>query len=484
MNGAARCLFDPTGPAACTIVVLGATGDLARRKLFPALAGLFARGRLAEESRIMACGRRMMSDESFRSLLGGGNGATATPEFLRHISYHRLDFSEAETFSTMAARMRADGWPANRLFYLALPPASYEDAAKCLGNAGLGREDGNWSRIVIEKPFGHDLESARRLNRTLHAHFREEQIFRIDHYLAKETVQNILVFRFANAIFEPLWNRQYIDSVAILATETLGVGSRAAYYDSAGVLRDMFQNHLLQILALTAMEPPARFEAEQVQDEKIKVFRSLKPPGENDLATGQYGAGAIDGEDVAAYVDEPGVPPDSATPTFARLTAYIDNWRWRGVPFVMISGKRLRKKITRIVIGFRSVPHSMFRDILADDIPRNRLLINIYPGEGIGLSFQSKAPGGRFCLGEELMRFDFAGQGDGTDAYGRALIDCLNGERLLFWRQDGIEATWKYLEPALACCGRQAPPVIYPAGTYGPPPEHEYISSLVGEGER
>ena len=478
MAGAARCLIDTGGPVSCNIVVMGATGDLARRKLFPALAGLLEKGHLAGACRIVACGRKTMTDGEFRALLG----PSAPPELLERTSYHRTDFSDPATFAGLAARLRQADRPANHLFYLALPPAGYGPAADALGRAGLAREEGNWSRIVIEKPFGHDLESAKALNRTLHAHFREEQVFRIDHYLAKETVQNILVFRFANAIFEPLWNRQYIGSVAILATETLGVGGRAAYYDSAGVLRDMFQNHLLQLLALTAMEPPTSFEAEQVQDEKVKVFRALKPIEKKDLATGQYGAGEINGEPVPAYRDEPGVAPSSATPTFARLTARIDNWRWRGIPFVMISGKRLREKITRIVINFRRVPHSMFRDILADNVPRNRLFINIYPGEGIGLSFQSKAPGPRFCLGEEMMRFDFPSQDGGIDAYGRALIDCLRGERMLFWRQDGIEATWRYLEPALACCGQGGGPTIYPAGSFGPPPEHEYLSRLAGKG--
>jgi glucose-6-phosphate 1-dehydrogenase len=457
---------------------MGATGDLARRKLFPALAGLFGMGYLAENSRIMACGRREMDDDGFRGILRHGGGPAADERFCGRVAYHRLDFGDPSTFSRLRERMKEPGRPANRLFYLALPPSSYEDAATGLGRAGLAREEDGWSRIVIEKPFGHDLDSARRLNRVLHAHFREEQVFRIDHYLAKETVQNILVFRFANAVFEPLWNRQYIDSVAIMATETLGVGGRAAYYDSAGVLRDMFQNHLLQLLALTAMEPPARFEAGQVQDEKVKVFRSLKPIGPADLVTGQYGQGTVEGRKVPAYVDEPGVAPASRTPTFARLTARIDNWRWRGVPFVMVSGKRLGKKVTRMVINFRRVPHSMFRGLLAEDVPRNRLFINIYPDEGIALSFQGKAPGGRFCLGEEMMRFDFAGHDQGLDAYGRALVDCLHGERMLFWRQDGIEAAWRYLAPALERCGRTTP-AIYPAGTYGPAAEHEFIAGMV-----
>ncbi len=497
INGA-QCIFNPSGPAEpCRIVVLGATGDLAGRKLFPSLFTLFKAGHLNPESRITGCGRGEMSDDEFRRMTEekvspDDSEGEQWRRFRQLISYHRLDFNDDASFAALAAGLiPEEGKPAvNRLFYLALPPSSYERAATAIGRAGLGREDGGWSRIVVEKPFGHDLTSARSLNAALHACFNEEQIFSIDHYLAKETVQNILVFRFANAIFEPLWNRQYIDSVAIMATETLGVGHRAAYYDTAGVIRDMFQNHLLQLLSLIAMDPPARFEADQVQDEKVKVFRALKHISSNhdDLAIGQYGNGEIDDGKVAAYREEPGVAAESTTPTYARITAHIDNWRWRGVPFTMISGKRLEKKITRIIINFRRVPHSLFKDILADTIQRNKLIINIYPDEEICLSFQSKVQGTHLCLNQEVMRFAFATGDDQIDAYGRVLLDCLNGERLLFWRQDGLEETWKYLDQILARDNTSRPPgqtlAIYAAGSLGPNREEKLLRHLLTAGKQ
>ena len=492
MNDTAQCIFNPTAKAKpCQVVILGATGDLAGRKLLPALFTLFHEGHLHRESRVIGCGRGEMDDEEFRLLVEkkvqpGTEEKEEWQAFREKVSYQTLDFDSDASFTGLAERLNqlADGSAVDRLFYLALPPKSYEKAARALGRAGLGRESKkNWSRIVVEKPFGHNLISARCLNSALHAYFSEEQIFRIDHYLAKETVQNILVFRFANAIFEPLWNRQYVDSVAVLATETLGVGHRAAYYDTAGVIRDMFQNHLLQLLSLITMEPPARFEADQVQDEKVKVFRSLKPltPDGTELVTGQYTAGTMGKERVPAYLDEENIPIDSITPTYARLTAHIDNWRWRGVPFTLISGKRLGRKVTRIIINFRRVPHSLFTDIIAETIQRNKLIINIYPNEEINLSFQSKVQGSHFCLDQEVMRFAFATADGKIDAYGRVLLDCLGGERLLFWRQDGLEETWKYLDPVLSAA---KPPTIYPAGSLGPGEDDELVSHLLSIGKQ
>ncbi len=350
-----------------------------------------------------------------------------------------------------------------------------------LGNAGLSVEnqnDAGWVRIVVEKPFGRDLKTATDLNKTLNKHFKEEQIFRIDHYLAKETVQNVLMFRFANAIFEPLWNRMFIDHVHITAAESLGVENRAEYYEESGVLRDMFQNHMMQLLALTAMEPPARLQPDFVQDEKSKVFRSLRPfsayNSRDSLILGQYGPGTVDGRPVSGYREEPGVNPESLTPTFSRMKVFVDNWRWHGVPFYLISGKRLARKMTEIVIQFKKAPHSMFRGILGEAVSSNILTLGIYPDETINLSFETKIPGARVCLRSVRMHFDYRQNYSGPvmDAYEKAIMDCIQGDHMLFWRQDGVELCWSFLEPLLEDCencpDRGEGLLFYPAGSWGP----------------
>ena len=350
-----------------------------------------------------------------------------------------------------------------------------------IGRAGLsaGMTDGNgWSRIVVEKPFGTNLETAVDLDRSLHEYFKERQIFRIDHYLAKETVQNILMFRFANTLFEPIWNRRYIDHVVITATETLGVEHRAGYYERSGVLRDMFQNHMMQLLALTAMEPPSRFEDELVRDEKTKVFRALRPfPVEHlqdYLVLGQYAAGTIEGKPVPAYREEPDVAPNSITPTFAMMKVYLDNWRWQGVPFYMTSGKRLATKSTEIAIQFKTVPYSMFRHVLGEAILANRLTLGIHPEEKITLSFQTKNPGARVCLRTVTMDFHYDQNYTGPilDAYEKVLIDCMLGDQMLFWRQDSVERCWSFLTPILneceTCGDREQMLHFYKSGGPGP----------------
>jgi glucose-6-phosphate 1-dehydrogenase len=375
----------------------------------------------------------------------------------------------------------ARGTRGNRIFYLAIPPTLYETTAQKLGKAGLSaekKEGFGWSRIVVEKPFGRDLQTAAVLDRKLHEHFQEHQIFRIDHYLAKETVQNILMFRFANAIFEPIWNRTYIDSVTITAAETLGVEHRAGYYEQAGVLRDMFQNHMMQLFALTAMEPPSVFEAERVRDEKAKLYRALRPFPvdrlEDFLVLGQYSRGTFDGKDAPAYREEPGVSPESLTPTFAMMKVVVDNWRWQGVPFFLTSGKRLAKKITEIAIQFKEVPHSMFRSVLGEHISANRLILGIYPEEKISLTFQTKNPGARVWLRSVTMDFLYhqGYTGPVLDAYERVLLDCMLGDQMLFWRQDGVELCWSFLTPILwgceACTNRAEMLLPYEAGTWGP----------------
>jgi glucose-6-phosphate 1-dehydrogenase len=369
----------------------------------------------------------------------------------------------------------------NRIFYLAIPPTLYETTARMLGQASLSKEDderGAWSRIVVEKPFGHDLETARKLDNVLHEHFQEHQIFRIDHYLAKETVQNVLMFRFANAIFEPFWNRQYIDHVRITAAETLGVEHRAGYYENAGVLRDMFQNHMMQLLALCAMEPPSIFEADRVRDEKVKIYRCLRPfpleSLESYLVLGQYGEGTVEGRAVPAYRAEPKVSAESLSPTFAMMKLFIDNWRWQGVPFYLCSGKRLAEKRTEIVIQFKEVPHAMFRHSIGAQITGNRLTMGIHPEERITLTFQTKNPGAKVCLRSVTMDFHYhqGYEGPALDAYEKVLLDVIAGDHMLFWRQDGVELCWSFLTPVLkGCetCGNRAQMLLpYKAGTWGP----------------
>ncbi|KPK20424.1 MAG: glucose-6-phosphate dehydrogenase, partial [Nitrospira bacterium SG8_3] len=379
----------------CAIVILGASGDLTVRKLIPALFNLYLNDGLPEPFLIVGCSRTTMSDQGFRDKMEKGLEETGQLEkakwkaFAKSLYYRSIDYRELSSFMQMGEELRdlekKHKTLGNKIFDLALPPSLYGTVAQMIGEAGLSieKENGNgWSRIVVEKPFGRDLETAVELDKALRRHFQEHQIFRIDHYLAKETVQNVLMLRFANSILEPIWNRNYIDHVEITAAESLGVEHRAGYYEQAGVLRDMFQNHMMQLLALTAMEPPSLFEADYVRDEKVKVFRSLRPFPVEDLdkylVLGQYGPGVIEGNKVPAYRDEPGVSPNSLTPTFATMKVFIGNWRWKGVPFYLTSGKRLNRKLTQISIQFKEVPHSMFRPVLGEHISANRLILGIY----------------------------------------------------------------------------------------------------------
>ncbi len=480
------------GPLApCTIVIFGASGDLTARKLIPALYNLFLNRTLPEPFAVIGCARTELDDSLFREKLRQGCAEHSThdlshwPEFARRIHYKAVDYQSRDSLNELATFLRRQdarsGTGGNRIFYLATPPNVYATVAEHLGLTGLTAEeqDGNgWARVVIEKPFSFDLDSAVSLNRTLGRSFAEKQIFRIDHYVAKETVQNLLMFRFANAIFEPLWNRNYIESVSITAAETIGVEHRAGYYEQSGVLRDMFQNHMLQLLAMTAMEPPSRFAADHVRDEKVKIFRSLRPFPvdrlDDLLVLGQYQAGHIGGQPCRAYRDEPGVSPESVTPTFAIMKVYIENWRWQGVPFYLASGKRLPRKVTRISIRFRKIPHSMFRNVLQGDAPANQLILGIQPEEYIALSFQTKNPGAKVCLRTVRMDFDYLRDytGPGLDAYEKALLDCIQGDHMLFWRQDGVELCWAFMMPVINACEQCSDPAgrlkPYPAGTWGP----------------
>ncbi len=485
------CLF--TGPLdPCILVIFGASGDLAGRKLLPALFSLFRQGALPRPFLVVGCARTEFSSDSFRVAVwerlqaqGAAEGA-AWEHFAPHLHYLSFDYSSLASYvllnNFLQELEKQHHTRGNRIFYLAVPPSLYQEVALLLHQAGMAEQwvrGQGWARIVVEKPFGRDLASAVELNRTLRQGFGEEQIFRIDHYMAKETVQNVLIFRFANTIFEPLWHRHYIEQVGIIAAETLGVEQRASFYEETGVLRDMFQNHMLQLLALIAMEPPSLFEAQRVRDEKAKVFRSLKPlemplaPGT--VVLGQYTAGEANGRRVPGYREEPGVSPHSLTPTFALLTVHLDNWRWQGVPFYLLSGKRLAKKITRIVIQFREVPHSLFRNVHLGPIQPNRLIIGIHPEENITLTFETKNPGAVVCLRRVTMEFPYYQnyRGPILEAYEKSLLDVIQGDQMLFWRQDAVELAWQYLDPLVHAC-ESCPDLahllrFYPAGSWGPP---------------
>ncbi len=446
------------------MVIFGASGDLAQRKILPSLYRLFRDGLLPDDFFILGAARKDMGDDSFRRMVmdalraafSGEVKDASREEFTNRIYYSRVEYDRADSYISLRERIglleKRHGSLQNRIFYLSVPPEVYEPVISNLGSSGLSREEGGYTHTVIEKPIGWDLASAKRLNSVLGGSFAENQIYRMDHYLAKETVQNIIMFRFANSIFEPMWNRSYIDHVQITVSETVGVEQRAGYYEKAGVLRDMFQNHLLQLLALTAMEPPALFEAERVRDEKVKVFSSIRKfqldrTGEL-VVLGQYGKGRIGARDVAAYRDEPGIAPDSVTPTFAAMKVFVDNWRWDGVPFYLRSGKRLVNRKAEISVHFKPVPHLLFSNTIQQGIEPNTLMIRVQPDEGISLIFQAKTPGSRVCLNPVLMDFSYQKIFSLSD-YERILLDCMQGDQMLFVREDGIEKAWELFTPLI-----------------------------------
>ncbi|MBU0479559.1 MAG: glucose-6-phosphate dehydrogenase [Proteobacteria bacterium] len=481
----------------CTIVIFGATGDLTSRKLLPALFNLYRNRNLPEPCVIVGCGRTDLDSASFRKYLREKcpDAATDSGEwvsFMKRVHYQQVLYDSLGTYQELAVYLEAldksEGTTGNRIYDLAVPPALYPVIAKNLTRAGLATEEnGRWTRIVVEKPFGSDLASARELDRVIHEGFTEEQIFRIDHYLAKETVQNIMMLRFANSIFEPLWNRNYIEYVGIAAAEELGVGTRAGYYEKTGVVRDMFQNHLLQLLSLIAMEPPAAFSPDRIRDEKVKVFRSLQPftsvDLDEDLILGQYGPDRTG--KVPGYRQEAGISSDSLTPTFAMMRLFLDNWRWQGVPFYLYSGKRLARKDTRMVIQFKHAPHSMFREVLGENITANRLTMAIFPEEEIRLSFQTKVPGARICLQTMNLDFNYSEDFSGPvlAAYEKVLLDCMQGDQMFFWRQDAVELAWEFLTPILeecaVCDDRPGRLHFYEAGSWGPEAAGEWLSQLM-----
>jgi glucose-6-phosphate 1-dehydrogenase len=462
-----------------TIVIFGASGDLTRRKLVPALFSLFRKGRLPEGCNIVGFSRSDYSHDAFREhlrtgvqeLAGAIYDEDAWQAFAPHLWYSRGDSERREDYDGLRQCLRdLEGGPANRVYYAAVAPELFPILAEHLGDAGLTREHGGWRRIVVEKPFGTDLDSAQALTRTLHAVFTEEQIFRMDHYLGKETAQNILFFRFANTIFEPVWNRNYISNVQISVLEEIDVGRRGPYYDHAGILRDMFQNHLLQLLTLVAMEPPASFAPEAVRNEKAKVLGAIRPVNLWETARGQY----------RGYREAKGVAPDSPTATYGAMALHVDNWRWRGVPFFLRSGKALACRTSEITINFQCPPHMIFN---VGNFGPNMLSICIQPDEGMHLRFQAKVPDQPEETREVDMEFLYKthfGEGSLPEAYERLLLDVLNGDASLFPREDQIEITWKLIDPIIrGWQGPEAPPLdIYEPGSWGPDSADRMIASL------
>jgi glucose-6-phosphate 1-dehydrogenase len=476
-------------PDSCVLVIFGATGDLTHRKLVPALYSLSHQRLLPPQFALVGFARRDWSDDFFREEMrkgveefGRGAQGGVWESFANSLFYSRGSFDEPAAYKQLAALLdRLDeerGTAGNRLFYLATSPESFPDIIRNLSEAGLTHrnESGPWTRIVVEKPFGHDLTSAQRLNRLLMNNgFRERQVFRIDHYLGKETVQNILAVRFANLIFEPIWNAQYVDHVQITVAESVGVEGRAGYYDEAGATRDMVQNHMMQLLSLVAMEPPTAFDADAVRDEKVKVLRSIcLPPGEVASLTvrGQYGPGTIGGAPVPAYRQEKGVAADSGSETYVALKLMIENWRWAGTPFYLRTGKRLPKRITEIAVVFKKVPHLLFNQHSSVGLESNVLALRIQPDEGISLRFGAKVPGPAVRLRSVNMEFLYgvAFGAEPAEAYERLLLDAMIGDPTLFTRRDEVEQAWSFVTGLTkAWEGAPAlPGANYAAGSWGP----------------
>ncbi len=470
-----------------TIVIFGASGDLAHRKLLPALFALYCNNLLPEKFVILGAARSDFSEASIRERTRKGAEAYGRfkpsecnrwEDFATHIFYQQLHYDNVDDFTTLKTRLASleqeQRIPPNRLFYLAIPPGLYIPVVEQLGAVGLAQQHPlGFARVIIEKPFGYDAQSAEELNVRIHRFFSEAQIYRIDHYLGKETVQNLLVFRFANAIFEPLWNRHYVDHVQISVLESVAVGHRGGYYDQAGVMRDMFQNHLMQLLALTAMEPPNAWDATQLRDEKVKVLRAVRPPSAGALRTNTVRAQyqSTDGSG-PTYRLEPGVTPHSETPTYAALTLFIDNWRWQGVPFYLRSGKALTGKTTEIFIQFREVPHLLF-NAEGTDLAPNALSICLQPHEGFHLRFQTKLPGAGMRTRDVDMRFHFStafGEKALPQAYERLLLDAILGDASLFSREDEIMASWQLTDAIIQGWeSDDGPPLsFYEPGSWGP----------------
>ncbi len=487
------CLFEKI-PAPCAIIVFGASGDLAHRKLYPALFHLFKEGLLPKHFYIVGFARTGMSVEAFRASITESLPAT-TPsarvsDFVSRCDYMSGSYSDPRCFSELKERLRASDLhfsvPERHLFYLSTPPSVVEEIIHQLGASGLAKkqkESHGCVAVIIEKPFGHSLASAQDLNGKIKKVLKEKQIYRIDHYLGKETVQNILMFRFANILFEPVWNRNFIDHVQITAIEDLGVEHRAGYYEKAGVLRDMVQNHLLQLITLIAMEPPSSLEADAVRDRKCDVLKSVRILKEEDVLQSticaQYAKGNIGSRPVAGYREEPGVSPTSKIPTFAAMKLELDDWRWQGVPFYVRSGKRLAERRVEIAVHFKHVPTSIFKPLLADQLSANILKFRIQPNEAITMSFEAKHPGPKLCMSTVTMDFGYQ-RTFGTpppESYARLFLDAMLGDQTLFARSDEVEESWEIVEPLLQYweSGATSPLPTYPSGSMGPKESEDLI---------
>jgi glucose-6-phosphate 1-dehydrogenase len=468
-------------PEPCTLVIFGATGDLTERKLMPALYSLAFRRLLPERFAVVGVARAEESDEGFREAMRSAVERYARDPFRQEVwdelaggmRYLMLNAAEAAAADNLGALLdevdSERGTNGNRLYYFAVPPGAFVPLVEMV--ASVPPADG-WKRLIVEKPFGHDLSSARQLNALVSEHFAESEIFRIDHYLGKETVQNLLALRFANGIFEPIWNRQFIDHIQITVAESIGIEGRAAFYEQAGAIRDIFQNHLLQLLAITAMEPPSDFTAESVRNEKVKVLRSLHTPGPKSVVRGQYGRGFVEGVEVPGYREEEGVAPDSQTETFVAAKLYVDNWRWADTPFYVRMGKRLPRRETTIAIQFKRAPHPPFEEAAVEGLRPNVLLIHVQPDEGLSLAIGAKMPGQGMSIRTVHMDFLYGSAfRDGLpEAYERLILDAMLGDATLFTRSDEIEEQWAIVDAIVAGWQRdRAAFPNYAAGTWGPP---------------
>jgi glucose-6-phosphate 1-dehydrogenase len=480
---------------ATTLTIFGATGDLARRKLLPALYNLAHEGALPERFNLIGVSRRDQSDDDFRAFARDAitsfsrrePDATVLEGLLGRMSYIGFSFDDAEGYGRLRAAIETldgDGGKLNRAFYMSTAPEFFPVITKALKAAELNYDPDVDVRAIIEKPFGTDLESARDLQAVVSSTFRERQVFRIDHYLGKETVQNVLAFRFANFMFEPVWNRNYIDHIEITAAEDLGIGSRAGYYDHAGALRDLVQNHMLQLLTLVCMEPPGSFEANKVRDEKVKVLQAITPPTPEEVrrntVRAQYTAGVEAGEDVVGYLEEDGVPEDSRTETYAALKLEVHNWRWAGVPIFLRTGKHLARKVTEIAIQLKPVPHLAFQSQGSVGVQPNQLILTVQPNEGVSLSLGAKIPGSSMRIRPVNMEFLYgsAFMSESPEAYERLILDAMRGDATLFTRNDEVDAQWTIIDPILqhwhATDGNGLP--TYEAGTAGPAEADELLA--------
>ena len=474
-------------PDPCALVIFGASGDLTRRKLFPALYSLAVRSLLPERFGIVGVARTEQTTKQWIADMKKGVAEHGRDELRADVwrdlaegmRYVATDFADDRGEDAVVESLRdldeKRGTGGNRVYYLAVPPVAFETIVNELGER---RGADGWTRLIVEKPFGHDRDSARALNAILSAHFAEEEVFRIDHYLGKETVQNMLALRFANGIFEPIWNRQFIDHVQITVAESIGVEGRAGFYESAGAIRDIIQNHLLQLVALTAMEPPIDFTADSVRNEKVKVLRSLHTPGPKSVVRGQYGPGFVEGEEVPGYRDEEGVASGSNTETFVAAKLYVDNWRWADTPFYVRAGKRLARRETTIAIQFQRAPHPPFAEIAGEGLRPNVLLIHVQPDEGVSLAIGAKVPGAGMSIRTVHMDFLYGGafRTGLPEAYERLILDAMLGDATLFTRADEVDEQWALVDSIVAAWRRDRPSFPnYPAGTWGPSGADELV---------